>query len=126
MASPTSAVFTLPWLCPEKKALAIIAHFMFVLPFFILLHPDWLTSILYLVCFAFYFLSKPTSTRCHQVPDQLSPLKITISPGEKEVVVREVRTAGHIMWSVIMHGQASWIVHIWAWPMLLFQFMDSL
>ena len=24
-------------------------------------------------------------------------------------MAREVRTAGHIMWSVIMHGQASWM-----------------
>ena len=54
-----------PSLCSKKKPSVIVAHFMLSLPFFLLLHPNGLTSTFYLVCSTLFFVSNPTPTRCH-------------------------------------------------------------
>ena len=51
-----------PWRCSKKKASVIVAHFLYILPFFsLLLHRSWLTSTSGLVCFTLLFLFQACS-----------------------------------------------------------------
>ena len=78
-ALPTSTVFTLGFV-QKKDPLSLLPICCLLCPSFLLLHPDWLTSIFYLVCFIFSLVFKSTLTRCHQVYHELSHSIVIILP----------------------------------------------